>query len=58
MTDDDVRSRNRSALLASLTVVGNGDVDQQLQYYTDDFTLEFPYADPPKRVEGKETIRE
>lgn len=58
MTDDDIRNRNRATLMASLAAVGDGDVDRQLEHCTDDLVLEFPYADPPGRVEGKETVRE
>jgi ketosteroid isomerase-like protein len=39
-----------------LTAVGDGDVDRLAEYWTDDFVLEFPYADPPRALEGKSAV--
>jgi ketosteroid isomerase-like protein len=57
MSDEDIRARNRATIEASMQAVSAGDVDRQLSFCTDDFVLDLPYADPPKSVAGKETIR-
>jgi uncharacterized protein len=57
MSDEDTRARNRATIEASMQAVSDGDVDGQLAFCTDDFVLDLPYADPPKTVTGKETIR-
>lgn len=41
----------------SFAAVSRGDVEGQLETCTDDVVLEFPYADPPVRLQGKEAIR-
>lgn len=58
MTDEDIRKRNRAAVEAALAAVSDGDVDRQLEQCSDDFVLEFPFAEPSKRVEGKAVVRE
>jgi ketosteroid isomerase-like protein len=40
-----------------LTAVGDGDVDRLAEYWTEDFVLEFPYADPARALEGKAAVR-
>ncbi len=57
MDPDEIRARNRKTLEASLASVARGDVDAQLEHCTDDLVMEFPYSDPPRTMEGKETIR-
>jgi uncharacterized protein len=57
MSDEEIRAQNRATIQASMSAVSNGDVDGQLAFCTDDFVLDLPYADPPKTVAGKETIR-
>jgi ketosteroid isomerase-like protein len=57
MSDDEVRANNRATIEASMAAVSDGDVDRQLAMCTDDFVLDLPYADPPKSVAGKETVR-
>ena len=57
MSDDEIRARNRATIEASMAAVSDGDVDRQLALCTDDFILDLPYADPPKSVAGKETVR-
>lgn len=47
---------NAATLRRALAAVG--DVSAQLAEYTDDATLEFPYAAPPVRVQGKARIAE
>jgi len=50
---DEHRRRNLSAVEAAFTAIGHGDAEGQLANYVDDLVLEFPFTDPPKRVEGK-----
>ncbi len=57
MDDDQIRARNRALVEASLSSVGDDD-HSQLEHCTDDYVLELPYADPPKRIVGKEVVRE
>ncbi len=57
MGDEETRARNRATIEASMAAVSKGDVDGQLSLCTDDFVLDLPYADPPKTVAGKETVR-
>ncbi len=40
-----------------LAAVSAGDVDAMAEFWTDDFVLDLPYADPPSVLEGKETVR-
>ncbi|MEU8132581.1 nuclear transport factor 2 family protein [Streptodolium elevatio] len=55
MSDDrEIRTRNADTLRAALTSVG--DVDAQMAHYTEDAVFEFPYASPPARIEGKQTV--
>ena len=53
----DERIRNREAIDRAFAGVSNSDVDEMLHNYTDDMVLEMPYADPPVRLEGRETVR-
>jgi hypothetical protein len=57
MSDEETRARNRATIEASMKAVSEGDVDRQLAMCSDDFVLDLPYADPPKTVAGKETVR-
>ena len=57
MTDEETRAKNRATIEDSMRAVSDGDVDRQLALCTDDFVLDLPYADPPKTVAGKETVR-
>ncbi len=57
MGDEETRAKNRATIEASMAAVSKGDVDGQLALCTDDFVLDLPYADPPKSVAGKETVR-
>ena len=47
-----------AAVQRGFTALSNGDVDAMLAGATDDFVLELPYADPPKRIEGKAAAKE
>jgi len=53
--DRQVRERNLAAVEGAFAGVAAGDAARQLSHYTDDMVLELPYADPPKRIEGKDT---
>ena len=39
-----------------LTSIGEVDVDRLADYWTEDFVLELPYADPPRMLEGKPAV--
>ena len=39
-----------------LSSIGEVDVDRLAGYWTDDFVLELPYADPPRMLEGKPAV--
>jgi ketosteroid isomerase-like protein len=54
--DDEARARNRAALEAAVAAINAGDAAGQMAHYTDDLVLEFPFADPPKRLEGKDVV--
>jgi uncharacterized protein len=41
----------------SLDALSRGDVDAHCQHLADDVVLEFPFASPPVRVEGRESVR-
>lgn len=51
---DEQRRRNLAAAEAAFAAIGRGDAIAQLENYVDDLVLEFPFTDPPKRVEGKD----
>ena len=57
-TEPEIRARNLEAVQRAFAGIAAGDVDQQLESYVEDCVLELPYSDPPKRLEGRETIRE
>ncbi len=46
----------RAVLDAVLAAAHAGDARAQAAWYTDDAVLEFPYADPPVRVDGRQAI--
>jgi ketosteroid isomerase-like protein len=50
---DERRRRNLAAVEGAFAGIGAGDAAAQLEHYTDDFVLEFPFSDPPKIVRGK-----
>ena len=47
-----------AAIQRGFSALSAGDVDAMLAGASDDFVLELPYADPPKRIEGKAAARE
>ena len=51
---DERRRRNLAAAEAAFAAIAAGDAEGQLANYVDDLVLEFPFTDPPKRVEGKD----
>jgi ketosteroid isomerase-like protein len=56
MDTDEIRARNRAAVDGAVEAINAGDAARQMAHYTDDLVLEFPFADPPKRLEGKEVV--
>ncbi len=54
MTDDETRERNLASVRRAFAGIGAADAAGQLANYTNDMVLELPYADPPKRIEGKD----
>jgi len=56
MGDDETRARNRAAVEGAVRAINEGDAPAQMAHCTDDFVLEFPFADPPKRLEGKAVV--
>jgi uncharacterized protein len=55
--DDQTRARNRAAVEGAVRAINAGDAAGQMAHYTDDLVLEFPFADPPKRIEGKDVVQ-
>ena len=56
MTDQDRRARNLAAVQGAVAAINAGDATGQMTHYTDDLVLEFPFADPPKRLESKAVV--
>ena len=56
MTDQDRRARNLAAVHGAVAAINAGDDAGQMTHYTDDLVLEFPFADPPKRLESKAVV--
>jgi ketosteroid isomerase-like protein len=54
MTDDEIRARNIATLRRALAAVG--DVPAQMANYAEDAVFEFPYANPPARIAGRQVI--
>jgi ketosteroid isomerase-like protein len=54
---DETRARNRAAIEGAVRAINAGDAAGQMAHYTDDLVLEFPFADPPKRLEGKDVVQ-
>jgi uncharacterized protein len=56
MTEQDRRTRNLAAVTGAVAAINAGDAAGQMTHYTDDLVLEFPFADPPKRLESKAVV--
>ena len=56
MGDDERRAANRAAVDGAVRAINAGDASAQMAHYTDDLVLEFPFSDPPKRLEGKDVV--
>jgi uncharacterized protein len=54
--DDETRARNRATVAGAVEAINAGDAAAQMAHYTDDLVLEFPFADPPKRMQGKDVV--
>ncbi len=52
------RAANRVLLERVVSLIGRGDRVALADCYTDDYVLELPYSDPPKRLEGRREIAE
>ena len=48
---------NLAAVRHAFEGLAAGNADQLLTVWTDDLVLELPYADPPRRIEGKDAAR-
>lgn len=57
MSDSDTRARNLDAVTRAFVAIGRQDADAMMDNYTDDVWVEFPFADPPSRMEGNANIR-
>jgi len=53
---DDRRARNLAAVQGAVAAINAGDAVAQMTHCTDDMVLEFPFSDPPKRLETKAVI--
>jgi uncharacterized protein len=48
---------NLAAVRRTFEGIAAGNADQLLREWTEDLVLELPYADPPRRIEGKDAAR-
>ena len=55
---DPQQQRNLAVIERVFAAVGAGDADAQVDNYTDDVVLEFPFTDPPTIVEGRDAVHE
>jgi ketosteroid isomerase-like protein len=51
------RALHRSVLDAFFAAVGDADFDRLAEICTADFVVEFPYSDPPQKLEGFDAYR-
>jgi ketosteroid isomerase-like protein len=52
------RAANRAVLERAISLIGTGEYAALGGLYADDYILELPYSDPPKRLEGRREIAE
>ena len=52
MSDTERRTANREVLEQAMAAIGTGDRETLANLYTEDWVLELPFSDPPKRLEG------
>ena len=52
------REVNRAVLERAISLIGTGEYAALGDLYADDYVLELPYSDPPKRLEGRREIVE
>ena len=50
---DGRREVNRAVLERAISLIGTGEYAALGDLYADDYVLELPYSDPPKRLEGR-----
>ena len=56
MSDAERRIANRVVLERAMAAIGTGDRATLAGLYTEDWVLELPFGDPPRRLEGAEEI--
>ena len=56
MSDTERRAANREVLEQAVAAIGTGDREMLANLYTEDWVLELPFSDPPKRLEGAAEI--
>ena len=56
MSDTERRTANREVLEQAMAAIGTGDREMLANLYTEDWVLELPFSDPPKRLEGAAEI--
>ena len=52
MNDAERRAANRAVLERAMSAIGTGDRATLTDLYTEDWILELPFSDPPRRLEG------
>lgn len=52
------RHRNLEAVHRAFAAIADGDADAMMKNYTDDVVFEFPFSDPPARIEGRTVMTE
>ncbi len=55
---DEQRRRNLDAVHRAFAAIADGDAEAMMENYTDDVVFEFPFSDPPARIEGRTVMRE
>ena len=56
MSDTERRTANREVLEQAMAAIGTGAREMLANLYTEDWVLELPFSDPPKRLEGAAEI--
>ena len=57
MSDSDIRAANLAALQRAFVAIGKGDADAMMDNYTDDVSMEMPFAADPSIRRGNAEIR-
>ena len=56
MSDTERRAANREVLEQAMGAIGTDDRETLANLYTEDWVLELPFSEPPKRLEGAAEI--